>query len=304
MTSNFLPFAYFNGGLVPIAEAHVPISTHGLQYGTSTFSGMRTLTEDGAVLVFRLDEHAKRLARGAQLLSGKMESSEIREAILAFVRKNAPTSPAYIRPFVYAAGDHPVPALHYVEKKLAIYGFEFGVYLVEGGVRMTFSSYPRMPDLVLPARGKIGGAYWTSSAAKTEAQLRGFDDAIMLNLQGKVAEGSGMNLFLVKDGVLITPDVTQDILEGITRDSILQIARSMGIQTVERAVDRSELLFADEVFLTGTAAGVTPVRTIEAFDLPTEKPMVKRLQEAHALAIRGKLSGFEDWVIRVKLGLV
>jgi branched-chain amino acid aminotransferase len=166
---------------------------------------------------------------------------------------------------------------------------------------MTFSSYPRVPDISIPARGKIGGANWTSSAAKSEAQQRGFDDAIMLNSHGKVAEGSGMNIFLVHDGVLVTPDRNQDILEGITRDSILKIAQFLGIPTEERVVDRSELLFADEVFLTGTAAGVASVRRIEALDLPTARPIAQRLQAAFQEAIRGKLAGFEDWVTPVRI---
>ncbi|MFI5386655.1 MAG: branched-chain amino acid transaminase [Fimbriimonadales bacterium] len=296
MTANFLPYAWFDGKLVPFAEANVPLATHGLQYGTSAFSGMRTITENGHVLVFRVDEHAKRLSRGAMLLNAVMPAKEIERAILAFVARNGPKEPAYIRPFVYAAGVDPVPALHRVEKKLGIYGLDFGVYFPPEGVRLTFSSYPRVPDIALPARGKIGGAYWTSSAAKTESHLRGYDDAIMLNLQGKVAEGSGMNIFLVKDGVLITPDVTQDILEGITRDSIIRIARKRGIPIQERAVDRSELLFADEIFLTGTAAGVTPVKSIESFELPTSRPIAESLQAAYGEATRGKLAGFEDWV--------
>lgn len=303
MSQNLLPFAYFDGKLVPSAEANVSIATHGLQYGTSAFTGMRTLTEDGAVLVFRLADHAKRLSRGAQLLAGSIPEQEIADAIVEFLKKNAPTQPAYLRPFVYNDGAHPVPALHFTEKKLAIYGLEFPGYLSEAGVTMTFSSFPRVPDLALPARGKIGGAYWTSSAAKTEAQLRGFDDAIMMNLHGKVAEGTGMNVFLVKNGVLITPDITQDILEGITRDSLIQMARSMDMPVVERAVDRSELLFADEVFLSGTAAGVTSVRKIETHDLPEDRPTATRLREAYQRAIRGTLPGFEHWVTKIPLSL-
>ncbi len=300
MSQNFLPYATFEGRLVPIAEANVSLATHALQYGTSVFSGMRTLTEDGVILVFRLEEHAKRLSRGAHLLSGNLEPDEVTRAILEFLEKNAPDGPAYLRPFVYCSGGHPVPALHFAEKHLGIYGLEFPGYLPDG-VSLTFSSYPRVPDICLPARGKIGGAYWTSSAAKTEAQLRGFDDAIMLNTRGKVAEGTGMNLFLVKEGVLVTPDITQDILEGITRDSILQVARSFGIPTQERVVDRSELLFADEVFLTGTAAGIAWVKRIESFDLPSAHPIADRLAAAYQLAIRGKLSGFEKWVTRVPI---
>lgn len=299
MTANFLPYAWFNGGLVPIAEANVPLATHGLQYGTSAFTGMRTITEEGAVLVFRVEDHAKRLSRGAMLLNDSLPAEHIQKAILEFVAKNSPQVPAYIRPFVYAAGTDPVPALHLVEKKLGIYGLEFGSYLTTDGVRLTFSSFPRVPDISIPARGKIGGAYWTSSAAKTEAQLRGYDDAIMFNSQGKVAEGSGMNIFMVKDGVLITPDATQDILEGITRDSLLQIARSFGIPTQERAVDRSEVLFADEVFLSGTAAGVAAVKSIESVEFSASRPITERLQAAFAQAIRGKLEGFEHWITRV-----
>src|ERR1044072_2265306 len=149
MSQNLLPIAYFDGQFVPVLNANVSIATHGLQYGTSVFSGMRTLTEDGAVLVFRLEDHAKRLSRGARLLNGSMPEKEISEAIIGFLEKNAPKVPAYLRPFIYADGPHPVPALHFAPKKLAIYGLEFPGYLSEAGGTMTFSSYPRMPDIVL-----------------------------------------------------------------------------------------------------------------------------------------------------------
>ncbi len=299
MDPNFLPLAYFDGKLVPYHEATVPLATHGLQYGTTVFSGMRVLGGEGRALVFRLDEHTKRLARGARLLFGEMDRSVIADAVLLLVKATRATKLTYLRPFIYAATQTLIPSLHTSEKKLAIYGFEFSGTLPLEGVTLTFSSYPRVPDASIPGRGKIGGAYWTSSAAKSEAQLRGFDDALLLNAQGKLAEGSGMNVFLVRDGRMITPDLQQDILDGITRDSVITLAKHAGISVEERVVDRSEVWTADEIFLTGTAAGLASVTRIEHQTFPTDRPVTNQLRDLFAEASLGELAGFESWVTRV-----
>jgi branched-chain amino acid aminotransferase len=168
-------------------------------------------------------------------------------------------------------------------------------------VSCRISSWCRQEDRSLPLRGKISGAYITSSLAKTEAVQSGFDEALLLNSRGKVSEASGMNLFLVRDGVLITPGVDQDILEGITRASVLELARDMGIPILERPVDKTELFVADEVFLSGTAAKVTPVRRIESTDLPGDRPVMERLRDRLTAITEGRDSAYDHWVTRIRL---
>ena len=165
------------------------------------------------------------------------------------------------------------PRLHNIETDFFIYCIELGDYLSPDGVSCRMSSWTRQEDRSLPLRGKISGAYITSSLAKTEASLSGFDEALLLNSSGKVSEASGMNLFIVRNGDLITPGVDQDILEGITRASVIELAKSFGINVIERPVDKTELLIADEVFLTGTAAKITPVKKIESSELNGDRPI-------------------------------
>lgn len=164
------------------------------------------------------------------------------------------------------------------------------------GISCRISSWHRQEDRSLPLRGKISGAYITSSLAKTEAVESGFDEAILMNSQGKVCEASGMNIFVVRNGKLITPGFEQDILEGITRDSILTIARDLGIDTVERPVDKTELLIADEVFLSGTAAKITPVKRVESYHLPTTRPITDKLREKLTAITENRDPKYQDWV--------
>jgi len=168
-------------------------------------------------------------------------------------------------------------------------------------VSCRISSWTRQEDRSLPLRGKISGAYITSSLAKTEAVKSGFDEALLLNSRGKVSEASGMNLFIVRDGQLITPGVDQDILEGITRASILELAQEMGIPVKERAVDKSELFIADEVFLSGTAARITPVRCVETTELPAHRPLMERLRDRITAITEGRDPRYEHWVTRIRI---
>ena len=163
------------------------------------------------------------------------------------------------------------------------------------------SSWTRQEDRSLPLRGKISGAYITSSLAKTEAVTSGFDEALLMNTRGKVSEASGMNLFLVRDGVLITPGVDQDILEGITRSSVIELAKHMGLEVIERPVDKTELCIADEVFLTGTAAKITPIRQLESTVLPTNRPVMDALRQRLVAITEGRDPEFGHWVTRIEL---
>jgi branched-chain amino acid aminotransferase len=300
----FLPFAWFGGQCVPFAEATLSVATHALHYGTGAFGGMRALpnpADPGEILLFRADRHARRLSQSARLLLTELPEETIHKAIGAFLQANKPTCPIYLRPFVYTSDLGIAPRLHNIQTDFLIYGIEMGDYLSPEGVSCRISSWCRQEDRSLPLRGKISGAYITSSLAKTEAVKSGFDEALLLNSRGKVSEASGMNLFIVRDGVLITPGVDQDILEGITRASIMELARAMDIPVLERAVDKTELMVADEVFLSGTAARVTPVRRVESTDLSTHRPVMERLRDRLTAITEGRDPAYDHWVTRVRI---
>ncbi|MFM7674262.1 MAG: branched-chain amino acid transaminase [Synechococcus sp.] len=300
----FLPYAWFGGKCVPFAEATLSVATHALHYGTGAFGGMRAIpnpSDPGEILLFRADRHARRLSQSARLLLTELSEETIHSAINAFLQANRPTCPIYLRPFVYTSDLGIAPRLHDIQTDFLIYGIELGDYLSPDGVSCRISSWTRQEDRSLPLRGKISGAYITSSLAKTEAVKSGFDEALLLNSRGKVSEASGMNLFLVRDGVLITPGVDQDILEGITRASVLELARDLGIPVLERAVDKTELFVADEVFLTGTAARVTPVRRVETTDLSTHRPVMEALRERLTTITEGRDPAYDHWVTRIRV---
>ena len=300
----FLPYAWFGGKCVPFAEATLSVATHALHYGTGAFGGMRALpnpADANEILLFRADRHARRLSQSARLLLTELSEETIHSAIHQFLQANRPTCPVYLRPFVYTSDLGIAPRLHNIETDFLIYGLELGDYLSPEGVSCRISSWTRQEDRSLPLRGKISGAYITSSLAKTEAVKSGFDEALLLNSRGKVSEASGMNLFIVRDGVLITPGVDQDILEGITRASVLELAKAMGIPTLERPVDKTELFVADEVFLSGTAAKVTPVRRVETTDLATERPVMNAIRERLTAITEGRDPAYDHWVTRVRL---
>ncbi|MFM8526128.1 MAG: branched-chain amino acid transaminase [Cyanobacteriota bacterium] len=300
----FLPYAWFGGQCVPFAEATISVATHALHYGTGAFGGMRAIpnpSDPGEILLFRADRHARRLSQSARLLLAELPEQTILAAIRAFLVANRPSCPIYMRPFVYTSDLGIAPRLHDIETDFLIYGIELGDYLSPDGVSCRISSWTRQEDRSLPLRGKISGAYITSSLAKTEAVRSGFDEALLLNSRGKVSEASGMNLFIVRDGVLITPGVDQDILEGITRDSILTLARDMGLQVLERAVDKTELFVADEVFLSGTAARVTPVRRVETTNLRSERPVMEAIRERLTAITEGREPAYEHWVTRIRV---
>ncbi|MEO0868048.1 MAG: branched-chain amino acid transaminase, partial [Cyanobacteria bacterium J06642_11] len=257
---------------------------------------------ENQALLFRLDRHCDRLSKSARLLNFDLPVDKIQHVITEFVKKNSPKTSFYIRPFVYTSDLGIAPRLHNVKKDFFVYGLELGDYLSPEGVSCRVSSWYRQEDRSLPLRGKISGAYITSSLAKTEAVEAGFDEAILMNSQGKVSEASGMNIFIVRNGKLIAPGFEQDILEGITRDSVLQVARGLGIDVVERPVDKSELLIADEVFLSGTAAKVTPVRQVENYTLSTVRPVTDQIRNKLSAITEGRDEQYKDWVYPVALG--
>ena len=301
---NFLPFAYFEHQFVPFKDANVSIATHALHYGTGAFGGMRGIPSPDnpqQILLFRLDRHSERLSNSAKFLGYDLPADKIHQLIIDFVKKNQPDTSFYIRPFVYTSDLGIAPRLHKIEKNFLIYGIELGDYLPPGGISCRISSWYRQEDRSLPLRGKVSGAYITSSLAKTEAVESGFDEAILMNSQGKISEASGMNIFMVRNGKLITPGFDQDILEGITRDSIITIAKDLGIEVEERAVDKTELFIADEVFLSGTAAKITPVKRVETYHLSDERPITEKLKTKLSAITANKDKNYQDWVYTIDL---
>lgn len=301
---NFLPIAYFQNQFVPFAEANLSIATHALHYGTGAFGGLRGIPDPEnpqQILLFRLDRHCKRLSDSAKLLQYDLPADKIESIIVDFIKKNQPKTSFYIRPFVYNSGLGISPRIHNIEKDFFVYGLELGDYLSPEGVSCRISSWYRQEDRSLPLRGKISGAYITSSLAKTEAVESGYDEAILMNSQGKVSEASGMNIFIVRDGQIITPGFEHDILEGVTRNSVLTLAKDLGIETLERAVDKSELFLADEVFLSGTAAKITPVKKIENYQLSTTRPITEKLMEKLSAVTENRDPNYKHWVYPVAI---
>jgi len=300
----FLPYAWFQGRCVPFEEAKVSVATHALHYGTGAFGGMRAIpdpSKPGGMLLFRAERHARRLSQSARLLLTELSEDTVMNALIAMLKANRPSTPIYLRPFVYTSDLGIAPRLHNIETDFLVYGLELGDYLSPEGVSCRISSWTRQEDRSLPLRGKISGAYITSSLAKTEAVSSGFDEALLMNTRGKVSEASGMNLFIVRDGDLITPGVDQDILEGITRASVIELAKSMGMTVIERPVDKTELFIADEVFLTGTAAKITPIRQLESTTLSSQRPVMDALRQRLIAITEGRDEEFSHWVTRIDL---
>ncbi len=301
---DFLPYAWFRGRCVPFKDAQISIATHALHYGTAAFGGMRAIpnpNQQNQVLLFRLDKHAKRLSQSAKLLLNELSEETIISSIVSMVKANKPSKPIYIRPFVYTSDLGIAPRLHNIETDFFIYGLELGDYLSPEGVSCRISSWIRQADHSLPLRGKISGAYITSSLAKTEAVQTGFDEALLMNSSGKVSEASGMNLFIVRDGKLITPGVDQDILEGITRASVIELAKELSIEVIERPVDKTELFISDEVFLTGTAAKITPIKRIESTILDSDRPLMNLLRKKLIDITEGRDDKHSDWIYPINI---
>lgn len=295
----FLPIAFLAGKFCPFPEAQLSIATHALHYGTSVLGGIRGVPsphDSKQMMLFRLADHCRRLSQSAKYLNTDIDPIDLEATFVEFVRRNQPQTSFYIRPLIYTSSLGIAPRLHDVDKDLLIYGLEMGDYLHQGGVRCRISSWLRQEDRSQPLRGKSSAAYIASALAKTEAVASGFDEAILMNSQGKVSEASAMNLFLVRNGQLITPSVDQDILEGITRASIITLAQDLEIPVIERPVDKSELFIADEVFLCGTAAQISPVLEIETYKLPAHRPVSDQLRELMKNVMMGAEQRYSNWL--------
>lgn len=303
-----MPYAFFEGKIVPFGDAKISIGTHALQYGTGAFAGVRGyLDQDGNTInLFRVREHGARLLRSARLLRMNLpyDVDAVSQILIDLTQKNAPTGDVYFRPFIYKSSVQLTPRLKGVDDELAVYMMPMGDYLdTARGQKAIVSSWTRVSDNSIPSRGKISGAYINSSFAKDEAEEAGADEAIMLSDDGKVSEGSGCNLFIVRDGVLITPPISSDILEGITRRSLLKMAEDIGIPTEQRTIDRSELYIVDEAFFCGTGVQIARIDTIDGRQIgtPGDAPVAKQLSELFFDTVRGKNTTYGEWITPVQI---
>jgi branched-chain amino acid aminotransferase len=297
---------YFGGEYVPLREARVGILTHALHYGTGVFEGIRAHWDEPQqeLFVMRPVEHYERWKRNCGMLRivVPLLPEELCKITVELMRRNEFRTNAYVRPLAYKSAER-IGVSPDEQDAFAIVALPYGDYLrSDRGLHAGVSTWRRIEDNAIPARGKICGAYVNSALASDEARHCGFDEAILLNESGHVAEGATCNLFMVRKGALITPPVTENVLEGITRDSVMELAeRELGLHVVERAIDRSELYVCDELFFTGTAVGIAPVVRVDHRLVRDGEvgPITREIQQVYFDATRGRLGAFRKWLVPV-----
>ncbi len=298
---------YFEGAFIPMGEAKVSIMTHAFMYGTATFEGIRAYwnEEQGRLYGLKVREHVERIRQSCRILMMQDVPSvdELTGLIVETVRRNGFHEDAYIRPSFYKSTRAIGVRLHDLDNELYIVALPFGNYIdTESGVRLMTSSWRRNADEALPARGKIVGGYVNMAFQKTEAELNGFDEALVLTASGHVNEASAANLFVVRDGVAITPPVSDDLLEGVTRKAILAILANEGIPTEVRSIDRSELYVADEALLCGTGVQVSPVIEVDHRPVGSGEigPIARLVRDRYFDAVRGRLPEYAHWLTPIE----
>ena len=300
---------YFGGEFVPLAEAKVSVMTHAFNYGTGCFEGIRGYwnADDEELYVFQMRPHYERLLRSCKtlMIDLHMTADDLCDLTAELLRRNDTRYDVYIRPVAYKGNLELGPRLNMPNSEaLTIYTRPLGNYLDPGGLHACVSSWTRIDDNAAPARAKITGTYINSAFARTEAEMNGFDEAIMLSADGHVAEGSAENLFVVENGTLITPTHSDNILVGITRATVIALAADHGIPVVERRIDRSELYGIDELFLCGTGAQISPVISVDRRPVGDGNigPVSRRLMEAFGAAVRNRDAAHRDWCTPVFAG--
>ncbi|MFQ5839750.1 MAG: branched-chain amino acid transaminase [Candidatus Methylomirabilales bacterium] len=295
-------FAYFRGQSIPLEQATVSIRTNALHYGTGVFEGIRAYWNgDRAQLyIFMMAEHYERFLRNCRVLRlhvGK-DVKELSDITLELLRKNGHREDTYIRPIAFIGSEGLGPKLVGYETAFAIYTLPLGDYIdTDTGIKVGFSSWRRISDNMIPARCKVTGGYVNSALAKTEALEQGFDEALLLTSDGYLSEGSAENIFLIRGNKLITPDLSSDILEGITRDVLLRVCRNeLGLTVEERKVARSEIYLADEAFLCGTGAQVSPIIAVDRRPLSEGRagPITLKIQKLYFQIVKGEHPRFHD----------
>ena len=296
-------YAFFRGEFVAIDQAQVSIMTHGLNYGTGCFEGIRAYWNDDEqdLYIFRLAEHYERMHRSARILRIDLPYTvkELNEITIELLHREGYRQDAYIRPLAFKADEIIGVRLHDLTDHFAMFAVPFGRYIEkEEGAHVCISSWRRVDDNAVPARAKITGAYINSALAKTDAILNGYDEALVLTQDGHISEGSAENFFMVRNGALITPPVSSDILEGITRDTVIELAREeMGLTTIERTIDRSEIYTCQEAFFCGTGVQVAAITQIEHRSIGDGLigPVVTRLREIYFDVVRGNHPKYRHW---------
>lgn len=303
-----MKYAFFKGKIVPFSEAKISIMTHAFNYGTGVFEGIRGYwnAEKQQMFIVKLREHYERLERSAKLglrTTLKFSLAELEKFTIDLCRKNDYREDIYIRPVYYKSQEKIGLGLIGVEDDFCMFVSPFGNYLdVSSGIRVCVSSWWRISAKSAPQGAKINGTYFNSSLAKAEALEKGYDEAILLSHAKTVAEGSGENLFLVKDGKLITPPLSETILPGITRICVMTLAKNeLGIETIERPVKQEELYAADELFFCGTGAQISPIIDVDGQKIKDGQvgPITKKLQSFYFAAARGDNPKYADWVTPV-----
>lgn len=296
-------FAFFKGEIVPIEDAKISVMTHALNYGTACFEGIRAYwnADEQQLYVFRMHEHYDRLIRSMRIMLMEQQyTSEALSAVtLDLLTREGYRQDAYIRPIAYKSDEIIGVKLHGLHDDIAIWSTPFGRYVEnEEGAHVGFSSWTRLSDNNIPPRGKITGAYANTAFIKSEAMLNGFDEALVLNQNGLVSEGSAENVFLIRDGAIITSPVYSDILEGITRATIIELAREeLGLRVIERPISRTEFYVADEAFFTGTGVQVAAVTRVDHRPIGTGVmgPIVKSIRDLYFDVVRGKVRKYRHW---------
>ena len=300
-------WVYFDGEFGRYHDVKLGLMTHALHYGTGVFEGIRAYwnPKQEQLHLLQAPQHYDRLKRSANVMRLHLPhtTEELVNLTVELLRRNEFKSDAYIRPLLFTASEEIGVRLHNINQSFLIYAIPFGNYVeIEGGLRCMVSTWRRVPDQSLPARAKVTGSYAQSALAKSEANEAGYDEAIVLTVDGHVSEGSAENLFMIKDGTFVTPPVTDDILEGITRTLIIGLIKDeLGLPVIERSIDRTELYTCDELLLCGTGAQVAPVIEVDRRAVGNGKvgEFTQELQNIYFGAVRGETAKYKDWTIPV-----
>ena len=304
---NLPEYAYFKGEIVPYAEAKVSVLTHALNYGTGVFGGVRGYWNDEKkkMYLFRPYDHYHRFLNSTKMMCMKFDETpeSMTQHTIDLLKKGAFKEDVYIRPLAYKSSEEIAVRLHDLDDEFSITALPFGKYVAnDTNAHVTISSWRRLDDNVIPARGKISGAYANSAFIKTDALRSGFDEALVLTQAGHLSEGSAENIFMVRDGVLITPAVYENILEGITRRSVMELAATeLGMEVVERPIDRTEIYICDELFMTGTAAQVTAITKVDHRPVGdgVMGPATAKLREFFFDIVYARNLKYADWNLEV-----
>lgn len=301
-------FAYFQGKIVPIEEAKISVMTHALHYGTGAFGGVRAYwnEEQEELFIFRPLDHFKRLLNSGKILLMNLPytpESMLNILLELLHKENYRNQDIYIRPLIYKSTPRIGVQLHNLDDDFTMFAQPFGSYIPnEEGARVTVSAWRRIDDNTIPARGKITGAYANSALIKSDATLSGFDEALVLDQNGHISEGSAENFFMVRDGVAITPPISANILEGITRRTVIQLLKEeMNLDVEVREIDRTEVFVADEAFFCGTGVQVVAIAEVDHRKVGDGKmgPVAKRLRELYFDVVRGRIPRYCGWNVPV-----